>query len=98
MAPETIFERVYTTKSDVWSFGILVWEVVTLGDSPYMNVPLQELVDWLRSGKRLDRPHDCPDNLYEVMTGCWKLDPQERLTWNELVRILYGMYSGRFSL
>ena len=60
MSPEAIFDRVYTTHSDVWSFGILLWEVMTLGGTPYPSIPLEMMFDYLKSGKRMSAPQGCP--------------------------------------
>lgn len=59
MAPESLSHHVYTSKSDVWSFGILVWELVTLGATPYPGVPVQNLFPLLKSGYRMERPENC---------------------------------------
>ncbi|XP_061404130.1 fibroblast growth factor receptor 2-like, partial [Lethenteron reissneri] len=63
MSPESLFDRVYTQRSDVWSFGVLLWEMFTLGGSPYPGVPVEELFRLLQEGHRLDRPPLCPAEL-----------------------------------
>ena len=60
---EALFDRVYTIHSDVWSFGILVWEIVTLGGSPYPGIPLERLFDLLKQGYRMERPVNCTDSM-----------------------------------
>ena len=60
MAPESLTDHLYTTKSDVWGFGILLWELVTLGKSPYPGVSPDQLVGLLQSGYRMSRPPGCP--------------------------------------
>uniref|UniRef100_A0A8C0G344 Fibroblast growth factor receptor n=1 Tax=Bubo bubo TaxID=30461 RepID=A0A8C0G344_BUBBB len=62
MAPEALFDRVYTHQSDVWSFGILMWEIFTLGGSPYPGIPVEELFKLLKEGHRMDRPSNYPAN------------------------------------
>uniref|UniRef100_A0A6P7G961 Proto-oncogene tyrosine-protein kinase receptor Ret-like n=1 Tax=Diabrotica virgifera virgifera TaxID=50390 RepID=A0A6P7G961_DIAVI len=59
MAPESLADHIYTTKSDVWSFGILVWELVTLGATPYPGIAVQNLFHLLRQGYRMERPDNC---------------------------------------
>ena len=59
MAPEALFDRVFTTQSDVWSFGILLWEIITLGGTPYPSVPVEKMFDYLKLGKRLEQPMNC---------------------------------------
>ncbi|ERE80488.1 fibroblast growth factor receptor [Cricetulus griseus] len=88
MAPEALFDRVYTHQSDVWSFGILLWEIFTLGGSPYPGIPVEELFSLLREGHRMDRPPNCPPELYGLMRECWHAVPSQRPTFKQLVEAL----------
>ncbi|XP_069892599.1 fibroblast growth factor receptor 4 isoform X1 [Dipodomys merriami] len=88
MAPEALFDRVYTHQSDVWSFGILLWEIFTLGGSPYPGIPVEELFSLLREGHRMDRPPTCPPELYGLMRECWHAVPSQRPTFKQLVEAL----------
>ncbi|KAF6081168.1 fibroblast growth factor receptor 4 [Phyllostomus discolor] len=88
MAPEALFDRVYTHQSDVWSFGILLWEIFTLGGSPYPGIPVEELFSLLREGHRMDRPPNCPPELYGLMRECWHAAPSQRPTFKQLVEVL----------
>ncbi|EHB11361.1 Fibroblast growth factor receptor 4 [Heterocephalus glaber] len=88
MAPEALFDRVYTHQSDVWSFGILLWEIFTLGGSPYPGIPVEELFALLREGHRMDRPPNCPPELYGLMRECWHAAPSQRPTFKQLVEAL----------
>ncbi|XP_001381003.2 fibroblast growth factor receptor 4 [Monodelphis domestica] len=88
MAPEALFDRVYTHQSDVWSFGILLWEIFTLGGSPYPGIPVEELFSLLREGHRMDRPSHCPPELYMLMRECWHAVPSQRPTFKQLVEAL----------
>ena len=76
-APEVI-EGEFSTKSDVWSFGILLWEIYTFGRVPYPKVPLDETVNHVKRGGRPVCPENCPPKVYELMSDCWKMDPAER--------------------
>ncbi|KAK3750967.1 hypothetical protein QZH41_000723 [Actinostola sp. cb2023] len=63
MALEALFDRVYTAQSDVWAFGILMWEIVTFGGSPYPGIPLEKLFELLKSGYRMEKPVNCDDDM-----------------------------------
>ncbi|XP_026286789.1 proto-oncogene tyrosine-protein kinase receptor Ret [Frankliniella occidentalis] len=91
MAPESLLMRVYTSKSDVWSFGVLLWELCTLGGAPYSGVAPHDMVALLAAGQRLARPEHCSRELHRVMQGCWQAEPQERPHFSQLVTILDGM-------
>uniref|UniRef100_A0A3B3T3V8 Fibroblast growth factor receptor n=1 Tax=Paramormyrops kingsleyae TaxID=1676925 RepID=A0A3B3T3V8_9TELE len=88
MAPEALFDRIYTHQSDVWSFGVLLWEIFTLGGSPYPGVPVEELFKLLREGHRMDRPSTCTTELYMMMRDCWHAVPSQRPTFQQLVEDL----------
>merc|ERR1719319_1770094 len=90
MSPESLFQRVCTTQSDVWSFGILLWEIVTWGDSPYKTVAsLDALMELLKAGCRMSKPPGCPSDVYSVMSRCWSYQPELRPTWSSLVSELH---------
>ena len=72
MAPESLTDRLYTTASDVWAFGVVLWEIMSLGGSPYPTVGNQEIPQYLENGKRLRQPKNCPDAIYEIMSCCWQ--------------------------
>ncbi|KAM9801230.1 LOW QUALITY PROTEIN: fibroblast growth factor receptor 1b [Neosynchiropus ocellatus] len=88
MAPEALFDRVYTPQSDVWSFGVLLWEVFTLGGSPYPGIPVEGLFKLLKEGHRMERPAGCPPELYQLMRSCWTAAPAGRPTFQNLVEEL----------
>jgi serine/threonine protein kinase len=86
MAPEALFHRTYTTRSDVWSFGVLLWEIMSLGASPYPSVPsLEKLLQLLRLGHRMERPANCSVDASMIMMECWSSDPAKRPPFSELV-------------
>ncbi|XP_046749784.1 fibroblast growth factor receptor homolog 1-like isoform X2 [Diprion similis] len=89
MAPEALFHRLYTTQSDVWSYGILLWEIMTLGGTPYPSVPsVEKLFQLLRSGHRMEKPPCCSIEIYMLMRDCWSYQPNERPMFGELVEDL----------
>ena len=63
MAPESLTDHVYTTKSDVWSYGIVLWEMVTLGSTPYPGITVVTLYRLLQVGYRMNKPPNCPNEL-----------------------------------
>ncbi|CAK6956104.1 vascular endothelial growth factor receptor 2 [Scomber scombrus] len=89
MAPETIFDRVYTTQSDVWSFGVLLWEIFSLGASPYPGVCIDEsFCRRLKEGTRMRPPEYATNEIYQTMLDCWLDRPTDRPTFAELVEHL----------
>ncbi|XP_023232464.1 vascular endothelial growth factor receptor 1-like [Centruroides sculpturatus] len=85
MAIESIKDRIFTTKSDVWSFGVLLWEIFTLGGNPYPGFEMNEqFFKRLKEGYRMERPEYAPKNVYEIMMECWHEDPKERPEFNTL--------------
>ncbi|KAK3921852.1 Tyrosine kinase receptor Cad96Ca [Frankliniella fusca] len=86
MAPESLYDNVFSVKSDVWSFGVLMWEVVTLGSTPYPGMGAADVMRKVRDGYRLDKPEHCRRELYNIMFYCWDRDPKERPYFSELVQ------------
>uniref|UniRef100_A0A671MZD4 non-specific protein-tyrosine kinase n=1 Tax=Sinocyclocheilus anshuiensis TaxID=1608454 RepID=A0A671MZD4_9TELE len=84
MAPEIFENEAYTSKSDVWSFGILLTEIVTYGDDPYPGMEKMSCVRSIQRGERMERPAGCPEALYDIMLLCWRSNPEERPTFTEL--------------
>ncbi|XP_041918728.1 tyrosine-protein kinase receptor UFO [Alosa sapidissima] len=84
IAIESLADRVYTTKSDVWSFGVTMWEIATRGQTPYPGVENSEIYDYLRQGNRLKQPPDCLDSIYSLMFSCWFLSPKDRPSFEVL--------------
>uniref|UniRef100_A0A914VBH8 Protein kinase domain-containing protein n=1 Tax=Plectus sambesii TaxID=2011161 RepID=A0A914VBH8_9BILA len=84
MALESLQDYQYTTKSDVWSFGVLLYELFSLGDVPYSLIQPTDMIDYLRSGKRLEKPEHCADHVYSIMQDCWKEKPDERPFFSDL--------------
>ncbi|KAA8589084.1 hypothetical protein FQN60_010429, partial [Etheostoma spectabile] len=89
MAPESIFDKVYTSQSDVWSFGVLLWEIFSLGASPYPGVQIDEdFCKRLKDGVRMRAPETASPEIYGIMLACWHGEPKERPTFPALVQIL----------
>ncbi|CAH2089735.1 unnamed protein product [Euphydryas editha] len=84
MALESLSHRIYTTQSDVWSFGVVLWEVVTMGGAPYAGVGAARLPRLLLAGYRMPRPPNCTPALYDLMLSCWNECPRSRPTFGEL--------------
>lgn len=80
-APECLRRQSFTSKSDVWSFAVTVWEIFTSGSQPYKDVDGEDLLGYLEKGSRLPKPEKCPDKVFKVVQKCWKEDPQERPTF-----------------
>ncbi|NXH56630.1 RON protein, partial [Rhabdornis inornatus] len=85
MALESLQTQKFTTKSDVWSFGVLMWELLTRGASPYAGVDPYDMAHYLLQGRRLPQPSHCPDTLYRVMLSCWAPAPEDRPSFTMLV-------------
>ncbi|XP_071799795.1 uncharacterized protein [Asterias amurensis] len=78
----------HSSMTDVWSFGVLLWEIVTLGATPYSDIPTSMLVSKLKSGYRLPNPSYCSLDIYELMHRCWNVTPRDRPKFRKLVEIL----------
>lgn len=78
MAPESINFRRFTTASDVWMFGVCIWEILMLGVKPFQGVKNSDVITKLENGERLPLPSDCPPRLYSLMSQCWSYEPVKR--------------------
>uniref|UniRef100_H3BZH7 Mast/stem cell growth factor receptor n=1 Tax=Tetraodon nigroviridis TaxID=99883 RepID=H3BZH7_TETNG len=86
MSPESIFECVYTFESDVWSYGILLWEIFSLGNSPYPGMPVDaKFYKLIKEGYRMDAPEFAPSEMYQIMRSCWDADPLNRPPFRKVV-------------
>uniref|UniRef100_A0A8C1TFG6 receptor protein-tyrosine kinase n=1 Tax=Cyprinus carpio TaxID=7962 RepID=A0A8C1TFG6_CYPCA len=86
MSPESLFACVYTFESDVWSYGILLWEIFSLGNTPYPGIPVgSTFYKMIQDGYRMSEPEFAPSEVYEVMRWCWSADPLKRPTFKKLV-------------
>ncbi|XP_058683648.1 angiopoietin-1 receptor isoform X3 [Poecile atricapillus] len=95
MAIESLNYSVYTTNSDVWSYGVLLWEIVSLGGTPYCGMTCAELYEKLPQGYRLEKPLNCDDEVYDLMRQCWKEKPYERPSFAQILVALNRMLEDR---
>jgi len=91
MAPESLYDNIYTTKTDVWSFGVLLWEIVTLGSTPYPGMSGSEVMKRVKEGFRPEKPEHCDREIYNMMFYCWDKDPAERPSFSQLVKDLEAL-------
>ncbi|XP_031782038.1 leukocyte tyrosine kinase receptor isoform X2 [Nasonia vitripennis] len=85
MPPESFLDGIFTTKTDVWAFGVLLWEIMSFGYMPYTGCANREVMSMVTSGGRLERPAGCPDPIYGIMTRCWHPHPEERPSFSSIV-------------
>ena len=83
MPPESILYRKFTVESDIWSFGVVLWEIFTYGKQPWYELANHEVIQQVTEGKLLSQPQDCPDSIYQVMQSCWR-PAAERDSMNEI--------------
>nr|XP_017012577.2 LOW QUALITY PROTEIN: tyrosine-protein kinase receptor torso [Drosophila takahashii] len=93
LALESLTHQVYTSQSDVWSFGVLLYEITTLGGMPYPSVSPSDLLQLLRHGHRMKRPEGCTEEMFSVMESCWNSVPSHRPTFSGLKERLGAMIS-----
>ncbi|XP_057657934.1 ephrin type-B receptor 1-B isoform X4 [Diorhabda carinulata] len=87
-APEAIAFRKFTSASDVWSMGIVCWEVMSYGERPYWNWSNQDVIKSIEKGYRLPAPMDCPEAIYQLMLDCWQKERTHRPTFQSIVKTL----------
>ncbi|XP_052398892.1 receptor-type tyrosine-protein kinase FLT3-like [Carassius gibelio] len=89
MAPESIFKGVYTMQSDVWAYGILLWEIFSLGVTPYPGITVNDaFYRMIESGYHMEQPYYAEESVYKVMCRCWMLDPVDRPCFSKLVAFM----------
>ncbi|XP_056140403.1 macrophage colony-stimulating factor 1 receptor 2 [Lampris incognitus] len=94
MAPESIFECIYTTQSDVWSYGVLLWEIFSLGQSPYPNMAVDSnFYKMIKDGRHMSQPDFAPSKMYQLMVRCWSLEPTERPTFNTITQLMKRLFT-----
>ncbi|XP_029378233.1 NT-3 growth factor receptor-like isoform X1 [Echeneis naucrates] len=91
MPPESIMYRKFTTESDVWSFGVILWEIFTYGKQPWFQLANNEVIECITQGRVLERPQLCPKEVYDMMLGCWQREPQQRLNIKDIQKMLFTL-------
>jgi len=88
MAIECIQSGFYSTETDVWSFGVLIWEILSRGSDPYPFVENLSILSHIKSGNRLPKPIYCSEDLYKLLTQCWSASPKYRPTFPYLLHFI----------
>nr|XP_023484922.1 tyrosine-protein kinase ABL1 isoform X3 [Equus caballus] len=91
-APESLAYNKFSIKSDVWAFGVLLWEIATYGMSPYPGIDLSQVYELLEKDYRMERPEGCPEKVYELMRACWQWNPSERPSFAEIHQAFETMF------
>eukprot|EP00043_Microstomoeca_roanoka_P011550 m.108961 g.108961 ORF g.108961 m.108961 type:complete len:583 (+) comp15228_c1_seq1:176-1924(+) len=94
-SPEALCYDAFSIKSDVWSFGVLLWEIATFGDVPYPDMEARDVIHKLEDGYRMPEPPNCPAGLYQVMGECWEMNAKERPSFAELKLTLEELHNAQ---
>ncbi|XP_067934282.1 hepatocyte growth factor receptor-like isoform X2 [Watersipora subatra] len=95
MSPESLTERRFSSKSDVWSYGVTLWEIFSRGAHPYSDIDNYKIIEHVKAGGRLARPLHCPQQIYDCMQSTWRLEPSARPTFTMLVNQLQLFIANR---
>ncbi|KFQ91111.1 Insulin receptor-related protein, partial [Nipponia nippon] len=85
MSPEALKDGIFNTQSDVWSFGVVLWEIATLAEQPYQGMSNEQVLRFVMDNGVLERPENCPDKLHELMCRCWQQNPRQRPSFIQLL-------------
>ncbi|XP_022668965.1 insulin-like growth factor 1 receptor isoform X4 [Varroa destructor] len=96
MSPESLKDGIFTTQGDVWSYGVVLWEMVTLATMPYQGLSNEQVLKWVISRHIMERPDNCPDKLYKIMKLCWQYMPKTRPKFTDIVSMLLDETHDRF--
>uniref|UniRef100_A0A671PVT4 Tyrosine-protein kinase n=1 Tax=Sinocyclocheilus anshuiensis TaxID=1608454 RepID=A0A671PVT4_9TELE len=83
-APEALKNKKFSAQSDVWSYGVLLWEIFSYGRQPYPKIPVSEVWERVDQGYRMELPDECPPDVYSIMTSCWETEPKRRPSFHKL--------------
>ena len=97
MAPESLKDGVFTSNSDVWSYGVVLWEMATLASQPYQGLSNDQVLRYVIDGGVMERPENCPDKLYTLMRCCWQHKPSSRPSFLRLCTLLLEDASTSFA-
>ncbi|XP_063904887.1 insulin-like receptor isoform X2 [Zophobas morio] len=98
MAPESLADGVFSTDSDIWSYGVVLWEMATLAEQPYQGMSNEEVFHFVKTRGKLERPTECSDILFEVMDACWSWRPNDRPRFSGVVDRLVDQVGPAFRL
>jgi len=90
-APEALREHAFSSKSDMWSFGVLLWEIYSFGRVPYPRIPLADVVKHVEKGYKMEAPEGCPKSIYDVMKKAWNLEVDKRPSFKDVRKTLENL-------
>lgn len=88
MAPESLKDGIFTSHSDVWSYGVVLWEMATLASQPYQGLSNEQVLKYVISGGIMEKPENCPEKLYQIMKLCWERIPRSRPNFLQVIEML----------
>ncbi|XP_013389419.1 hemicentin-1 isoform X2 [Lingula anatina] len=91
MSPEALFDNKFTTQSDVWAYGVLLWEIVAMGSKPYSGMSAKKVMKALTEGYRMSQPPHCSPDMYNIMLSCWEEKPTARPSFDEITNSWKGL-------